>query len=150
MPEVTFRILNDPGDTLCEGTPYLTHPELAQELRSDYLVVVPSLWDDPFPFVPIEAMSAGRPVVAYRVGGIPDLIEDGVSGLLVPRGSVDELTEAVRGLLNDEERARRMGEAARARVESAFDYRVMAQKYLTLISSLLVAKRNGSRPHRSK
>ncbi|HYA71344.1 MAG TPA: glycosyltransferase family 4 protein [Thermoplasmata archaeon] len=135
-PEVAFRILNDPGDALCEGTPYLTHEELARELRSDYLVVVPSLWDEPIPFVAIEAMSAGRPVVAYRVGGMPDLIEDGVSGRLVPRGDLDQLTRVVRELLNDEDAARRMGQAARERVERGFDCRTMADRYLALLSSL--------------
>ena len=140
MSEVSFRILNDPGDDLCEGTPYLTHPELARELSSDYLAVVPSLWDDPFPFIPIEAMSAGRPVVAYRVGGLTDLIEDGVNGRLIPRGNVDELTKAVFALLRDEDTARRMGAAARERVVALFDYRRMAREYLTLLSTLAAGR----------
>ena len=71
IPDVVFRILNDPGNELCEGTPYLSREELARELRSDYLVVVPSRWDEPFGIVILEAMAAGRPVVAYRVGGVP-------------------------------------------------------------------------------
>jgi glycosyltransferase involved in cell wall biosynthesis len=85
---------------------------------------------------PTKAMSAGRPVVAYRVGGMPDLIEDRVSGCLVPRGDIDQLTQVVRDLLHDEDAARRMGRAARQRVEQGFDYRQMASRYLELLSTL--------------
>jgi len=141
MPDVTFRILNDPGDDLCEGTPYLSHPELAEEIRSDYLAVVPSVWDEPFGFVTIEAMSSGRPVVAYRVGAMDEVVEDGVSGRLVARGSVEELTKAVLELLRDEEGARRMGQAARERVESRFDYREMTARYLDLIRDLRAGRK---------
>jgi glycosyltransferase involved in cell wall biosynthesis len=137
FPDVRFRILNDPGDDLMEGTPYLTHPELAKELAATYLAVIPGLWDEPFGLVAPEAMAAGRPVVAYRAGGLTDIIEDGVSGLLVPRGNVEELTQAVVGLLNDEGKARRMGERARERVVSQFRYQLMAQRYFDLIQSLV-------------
>ena len=136
-PEVAFRILNDPGDDLCQGTPYLSHEELARELRSDYLAVVPSVWEEPFGFVAIEAMSAGRPVVGYRVGGLPEIIEDGVNGRLVPRGNVEELARAVRELLDDEAEARRMGQAARERVERKFDSELMVDRYLALIRELV-------------
>ena len=140
MPEVRFKILNDPGDELCEGTPYLTRPDLAQVFRSAYLAVVPSLWDEPFGFVTIEAMASGRPVVAYRVGAMDELIEDGVSGRLVPRGDVEGLTRAVADLLQDEEGARRMGRAARERVEARFDYRITAARYLDLIRGLIAGR----------
>jgi glycosyltransferase involved in cell wall biosynthesis len=137
MPEVRFRILNDPGDALFDGTPYLTHLELAELYRSVYLAVVPSVWDEPFGFVTIEAMSAGRPVVGYRVGAMPEIIEDGVSGRLVERGSVRGLTEAVLTLLREEETARKMGHAGRTRVEQRFDYRVMAGSYRKLLRKLV-------------
>jgi len=136
-PEVIFRILNDPGDELIQGTAYLSHEDLARELRTDYLAVVPSVWEEPFGFVAVEAMSAGRPVVAYRAGGLPEIIEDGVSGRLVPRGDVDGLTRAVRDLLDDETAAHRMGRAARERVEQRFDYQLMVDRYLRLIQELV-------------
>jgi glycosyltransferase involved in cell wall biosynthesis len=107
-------------------------------------VVVPSLWDEPFGFVIVEAMAAGRPVVAYRVGGIPEIIEDGVSGRLAPRGDVEELTRAVLDLLNDEEKARAMGRAGRERVETRFHSRTLADRYLELLRGLVTAKK-GSR-----
>jgi glycosyltransferase involved in cell wall biosynthesis len=68
----------------------------------------------------LEAMSAGLPVVATRVGGIPRLVRDGVTGLLIPPGDDHALTDALRTLLRDPERAREMGKAGRARVEAEF------------------------------
>ncbi|MBI4560759.1 MAG: glycosyltransferase, partial [Candidatus Rokubacteria bacterium] len=68
----------------------------------------------------IEAMAAARPVVATRVGGVPDLVEDGVAGLLVPPGNPGALAEAIVTLLADPERRRDMGEAGRKRVHPAF------------------------------
>jgi glycosyltransferase involved in cell wall biosynthesis len=140
-PDVRFRILNDPGDSLCEGVPYLTRAELAQEFSDDYLAVVPSLWDEPFGLVTVEAMAAGRPVVAYRGGAMAEIIEDGVTGRLVPRGDIEELTRTVLELLDDEDRARRMGVAARERAERLFDYRTMAHQYLALVNQLVEGRR---------
>lgn len=137
MPEVRFLVLNHTGDRLLEGTPYLTHEELAMMFRSIYLAVVPGLWDEPFGAVIAEAMSSGRPVVAYGTGGIPEVVENGVSGILLPRGDLKGLTQAVVDLLQDEQKARRLGIAARTRVEDHFRYQMMAARYLALMHQLL-------------
>jgi glycosyltransferase involved in cell wall biosynthesis len=142
-PSIRFKVLNHKGDELMDGAPYLTRSELAEEFRRSYLAVVPGLWDEPFGLVAAEAMAAGRPVVAYATGGLPEIIEDGVSGILVPRGDVRALTESVRSLLKDPERARRLGEGARARVEAKFRYERTASEYLALIQRLLD---RGARP----
>jgi len=81
------------------------------------MFVCPSVWDDPFPTVNVEAMAGGTPIVASRVGGIPEAIEDGVTGALVPPGDPAPLADALRGLLTDPDRRRRQGIAARARAE---------------------------------
>jgi glycosyltransferase involved in cell wall biosynthesis len=140
-PGVRFRILNYRGDDLIEGTPYLTRPQMAEQLRAAYLAVLPGLWDEPFGFAAAEAMSVGRPVVMYDGGGSSELVQNGVSGLLVPRGDVDALARAVEELLDDEERARRMGEAARGSIESGFTYGRMAEQYLQLIRDVLNGRR---------
>jgi glycosyltransferase involved in cell wall biosynthesis len=75
--------------------------------------VVPSVWDEPCPTVALEAMASGRPVVASRVGGLPDLVPDGVAGLLVPPRDAGALGAAVGRLLRDGELRGRMGAAAR-------------------------------------
>ena len=68
----------------------------------------------------LEAMACARPVVASRTGGIPEVVEDGVSGILVTAGDADDLARALATLERDPERRRRLGEAARSRAE-AFD-----------------------------
>jgi glycosyltransferase involved in cell wall biosynthesis len=65
-------------------------------------------------------MAAGRPVVATRVGGVPDLVEHGVAGWLVEAGDVEGLAGAIGGLLADPEQRRRFGAAGRRRVFPTF------------------------------
>lgn len=80
------------------------------------LVVLPS-FHEAFPRVLLEAMAAGRAIVATRVGGVPEAVEDGVTGLLVPPGDVSALAEAMAFLLRDPGRRRAMEAAARLRVQ---------------------------------
>jgi glycosyltransferase involved in cell wall biosynthesis len=68
------------------------------------------------PVSAIEALAAGKPVVATRVGGVPDVIRDGVDGHLVEAGDIDGLTDRLADLAADPEGARRMGAAGRERV----------------------------------
>jgi glycosyltransferase involved in cell wall biosynthesis len=77
--------------------------------------VVPSVWPEPFGIVVIEAMSRGRPVIGARIGGIPEIVEDGRSGLLVEAGHVDELSRAMGRLAADPALAACMGQAAQQR-----------------------------------
>ncbi len=83
-------------------------------------VFVLSSDDEGLPMVVIEAMAAGRPVVATRVGAVEDLVEDGVTGCIVPRRDPTALAEALSGLLRDAAAARAMGEAGRARVRERY------------------------------
>lgn len=71
----------------------------------------------------LEAMACGKPVVATRIGGVPEVVEHGVTGLLVEPGDVAGLAEAVLSLLQDATLRRRYGEAGRRRAESQFDQR---------------------------
>ena len=77
--------------------------------------VMPSIWPEPQPLVTFEAMACGRPVVASATGGLPEVVIDGETGLLVPAGDVDALRDALRALLSDPVLRRRLGEAARRR-----------------------------------
>jgi glycosyltransferase involved in cell wall biosynthesis len=80
--------------------------------------------------VAIEAMASGTPVVASRVGGLAEVVEDGVTGFLVPPGDVPSLNDRLALLLGDSARARRMGEAARARMLERFTWTQVAQRCL--------------------
>ena len=83
-------------------------------------LVVPSVWPEPLSRVLLEAMRIGRPVVATAVGGTPEAVEHGVTGLLVPRQDPEALAKAVIELLLDPERRERMGRAAVERAATAF------------------------------
>jgi len=81
---------------------------------------VPSVIPDALSRVILEAMAAGRPVIGTRVGGTPELIVDGETGLLVERGAPAALAEAIVALLRDPARRARLGAAASARVAARF------------------------------
>jgi len=89
-------------------------------IYADLDALVVSSNNEGTPVSAIEAMAAGCPVVATRVGGLPDLIRDGETGSLVPRGDAPALAAAVQRLLRDHESARRIGQTARARVAERF------------------------------
>ena len=80
----------------------------------------------------LEGMFFGCPSVATRVGGIPEVVEDGVSGLLVPAGDVDALARAVQRLLDDPARRRAMGRAARQRAQEKFSADRIVPLYVEL------------------
>ena len=83
--------------------------------RGARLFVLPSEWEA-FGLVLLEAMAAGVPIIASAVGGVPEVLEGGRSGVLVPYGGVDALAEAIRALLTDETRRRSLILAATERV----------------------------------
>jgi glycosyltransferase involved in cell wall biosynthesis len=93
--------------------------EVAEYYRFFDALLLPSA-NEGTPVVAIESLVAGRPVVATRVGGVPDVVEDGTSGFLVPVGGVEGMAEALERLARDPELRRRMGEAGRARVVSRY------------------------------
>ena len=87
--------------------------------RAD-LVVFPSVWDEPFGLVGIEAMAHGVPVVAFEVGGVSEWLTEGVGGWGVPRRDVDAMAHAIDHALADPDLRREVGEAGRQRVERDF------------------------------
>ena len=88
----------------------------------------------------LEAMAASRPIVASRVGGIPEIIEDGVDGYLVEPMDVDNLAERCRQLIKSPEFARKMGEQGRKRVERDFSSTTMADRVALVYKELLVPR----------
>jgi L-malate glycosyltransferase len=108
-------------------------PELLSEVA---VSVLPSLSEGLSNSV-LESMAAGVPVVATRVGGTPEAIEDGVSGLLVPPRDAGSLAEAITTLLENPEMARRLGQAGKARVETHFSIRRMTDETERLYEKML-------------
>lgn len=99
------------------------------------LLVLPSLYEA-LGTVVMEAMASGLPVVASRVGGVPELVEEGVTGLLVPPGDHSLLAAALGELLADPQRCRQMGKAA-ASVAQAWRTDRMVERYFSMYSGLL-------------
>jgi glycosyltransferase involved in cell wall biosynthesis len=97
------------------------------------ICVVPSRFDDPLPTVAIEAAMAGLPCVAYARGGLPEIIENGVTGLLVDSGNVSELAVALEMLLKDPVLRMRMGMAAQHLAQERF----AAQRFHHSFAALL-------------
>ncbi|MEA2406364.1 MAG: hypothetical protein QOE69_483 [Thermoleophilaceae bacterium] len=91
--------------------------------------VLPS-WTEGMPVTVLEAMAAGKPVVATSVGGTPELVVDGVTGVLVPPRDPEALAAALRELLADRARAGRLGAAGRARVAERFTLERMTDRVL--------------------
>jgi glycosyltransferase involved in cell wall biosynthesis len=89
------------------------------------------------PLVVLEAWAAGLPVVASRVGGLPEMIDEGRTGVLFAPGDEGALADVLSGLLEDAGRARRMGEEGRVRVESRYTTARMFEEYQHHYSALL-------------
>lgn len=110
------------------------------ELYSHAAVFVcPSIYE-PFGLINLEAMACGTPVVATRVGGIPEVVVDGETGWLVAPGDEAALAGALRGALADPARARRMGEAGRRRVEAHFSWDRIAERTLAVYRDAITAR----------
>ena len=101
--------------------------EVVQLYSHAAVFACPSVYE-PFGLINLEAMACGTAVVASAVGGILEVVEDGVTGLLVPPARPVDLADAIRKLLDDPTRARQMGAAGRTRVEEKFSWASVAER----------------------
>lgn len=99
---------------------HLAGDVLKETIDRAAVVVVPSEWYENCPMSVLEAMAYSKPVVGSRMGGIPELVEDGKTGLLFDAGNVNELTAVLDKLMASAELRKQMGKAARQRVEAGF------------------------------
>ncbi|MBW3555303.1 MAG: glycosyltransferase family 4 protein [Actinobacteria bacterium] len=121
-----IEVLNDvrPGDG-----------RLLELFARTAVFVLPTV-NDKAPYAVLEAMAAGVPVVSTRVGAIPEMVQDGVSGILVDAGDQAGLVAALRALLGDEDRRQAMGDAARRRVLERFDARRTTADLVDLLAGV--------------
>jgi glycosyltransferase involved in cell wall biosynthesis len=96
---------------------------------------------EPFGLVLVEAMAAGRPVVAFRSGGAPEVVVDGETGLLAPPGDADALAACIQRLAGDPQLRRRLGDAGRSRALSHFTLDRQAARLLDEFRSVVAAAR---------
>jgi glycosyltransferase involved in cell wall biosynthesis len=108
--------------------------------------VMPSTARESFGMAALEAMAAGRPVVASRTGGIRELVEDGETGTLVAPGDVQELAGALLGYATQPDLRRQHGSAGRERCESQFTMSRCAARYAELLAELAPARVENAQP----
>ena len=118
------------------------YPDLRTILHATDILVSPSLREG-MQVSLVEAMAAGLPIVATAVGGTPDAVAHGETGLLVPPAQPAALAGAVLELLANRDRMRSMGAAGRRRAEQRLDTRVVAEQFLRLCEDLATAYGNG-------
>lgn len=129
FPDVTF-------------TGHMGPDEVAGVLSAARASVVPSVWFENAPMSVLESLAAGIPVVASRIGGIPELVEDGREGLLVQPGAVSELADALRRLEDDDRLARSLGEAGRARAARQFSKASHLEGLLAVYEDAITSRRS--------
>ncbi|HEY8188551.1 MAG TPA: glycosyltransferase family 4 protein [Pyrinomonadaceae bacterium] len=110
--------------------------QLADSYRRASVFVMPSYYET-FGISVIEAMAFGLPVVATNVGGLPEVVEDGVTGILVPPGNADALADAIVQLLRDPDLRARLGHAGRERVRSEFTIDRVVSQTLAVYESVI-------------
>lgn len=155
-PEIALEVRRLVGELEARNEPVIwieqmiARPEVIQILAHARAFVCPSVYE-PFGIVNVEAMACGVPVVASAVGGIPEVVEDGRTGLLVrfaaaegasagpadPEAFARDLGAAVNTLIDSPDRARAMGEAGRARALAEFSWAEVAKRTVSLYASLL-------------
>ena len=115
--------------------PRQTHADLPAFLREWDVSVIPSLQES-FGLASLESSAMELPVAASDVGGLPDTVRDGETGVLVPPGNPAALADAIVALLRDPTLRRRMGYAGRKRVEREFDWDVIMDEWVNTYARL--------------
>ena len=117
-------------------TGFLPHEEIERMFREAWAVAIPSTWEEPFGVVAIEAMMNGAAVAASASGGLGQIVLDGETGFLVPRGDVNALAATLLQLLGDRELAERMGRAGRELAIAQFSEAKMVDRFVELYRSI--------------
>jgi glycosyltransferase involved in cell wall biosynthesis len=117
LPGLRDAFTRDMGVTF---TGFLPGERLAEVWRNAAFTVVPSVCYENFPYSVLESFALGKPVVASKIGGIPEIIRDGVNGLLAEPGDSEALADKIRSMASDPGAVQRMGRAARKDVEDLY------------------------------
>lgn len=121
----------------------LPESDILGEYARAAVLALPS-WQETLPAVVAQAMAAGVPVVSTAMGGIPDIIQDGETGLLVQPGDVAGLADALTRALTDARLARSLAEAARSYAEANFRSEVVARRVLDVYAEVVCLEQGGA------
>ncbi|MBI5731815.1 MAG: glycosyltransferase family 4 protein [Candidatus Magasanikbacteria bacterium] len=115
---------------------YKTGEDLEKEIAGARLVVLPSAWYENCPVSLLEAMARGKTVLASRLGGILEIVQDGVTGLLFQPGDSLDLAEKIKTLWTDSPKIQALGEAAKKQVETENDEEKYYQKLMEIYQKI--------------
>ena len=122
-------------------TGWLSQIELHEYLSSECIFLMPSMLGEAFGLVAAEASMAGAAVIVSRIGALPEIVEDRVSGLVVTPGDSNSLVQAIEELLNDEELRRKFGSEAKKRAQRLFSMRKSVDEYEKTYHQLITAQK---------
>ncbi|MBP6964210.1 MAG: glycosyltransferase family 4 protein [Armatimonadetes bacterium] len=131
------RIVSDEHIENARFLGFQTGADFRRQLAESRFVVLPSECHENCPMVILEAFSAGKPVIASNMGGIPELVEHGADGLIFEAGNADELASCMRRLIDDPAMASEMGRRGRAKVEERFSIEKYMESLLAIYERLL-------------
>lgn len=146
LPDVPIKIAGDgPLRAQLEAnagnnvlfTSWIDRPGLDAFYRQARFVVVPSRWFEPFGLVTAEAMAYGIPVIASRIGGLPELVDDGITGLLFDPGNASDLADKMKLLWGNLELCRRMGVAAREKATREYSEDVYYRRLISIYNQAI-------------
>lgn len=132
LQEIERRGLKD--NVLCQTFNYLDLPAVYANCD---VVIYPTIGEEPFGLVPVEAMACGRPVVVSQSGGLVESVVDGKTGFVIEKRNEKMLAQKIAQLLRDKELARRMGEAGRRHAVRTFNRERMARETAELYAAAL-------------
>jgi glycosyltransferase involved in cell wall biosynthesis len=139
MPEVTKLA---PGNVVFTG--FLRGKELDEIFYQSRLIVFPSLCFEGFPNAVAQAMAFGKAVIASRIGALPEIVEDGKTGLLFDPGNSEELAAKIDLLYNRPETCREMGKAGREKAQTEYSEEKIYSRLMMIYEKALASKVNGS------
>jgi len=111
------------------NVPWIPHDSVEQLYEQADILILPSLWPDPFPIVALEAMAMGLPVIGTNVGGIPEEVIDEQTGYIIPPGDIDALMNAMKRLLDHKDILSSMSINATKRIHSHFSIEKVFQAH---------------------
>jgi glycosyltransferase involved in cell wall biosynthesis len=114
---------------------HVSDEELVSNYQKARLVIIPSHYEG-LPTVLLEAMACGTPVVATRINGNVDVIDDGVNGILVEPKKPSELTRAILSIIEDEEELKQIGHNGRMKIESYYSWKKIGERYLNIFQEM--------------
>ena len=135
--------MKKPGN--CEFLGQLNAEDLARFYRDARMVVFATRCYEGFPTVLPEAMSYRLPIICSRIGGLPEIVEDGKTGLLYEPGNVDELADRIRTLWQNPALCQKLGEAGRRKVREDYAAERLVDQLLKIYEKVIGSRNEGGR-----